>query len=87
MQNSLIPRISAIIHGLFIRGREARSLDPDLDLLQNGICDSLGFLTIALEIEQKYPSIKILDQEIDPVNFGSIRKICMFLEKKGIRPT
>jgi acyl carrier protein len=81
-----ISSINAIIHDLFIRDSHTRSLDPDLDLLQNGVCDSLGFLTIALEIEKRHPPIKILDQEIESSNFGSIRKICKFLESKGINP-
>lgn len=81
--DSLLFQVSCLVWDLFIRNGNPASLDPDMDLLQNGICDSLGFLTISMKLEERFPGLKVMDQEIDPSNFGSIRKITQFLATKG----
>lgn len=45
-----------------------RSLDPDADLLEQGIIDSLGVMKLVLVIEESY-GIEVNDQDIIPKNF------------------
>ena len=58
----------------------------DTKLVDEGICDSLGLVTLALELEKQYPPLRILDQEITRQNLASIRDILLFLGRKGFEP-
>jgi acyl carrier protein len=68
-----------LVADLFLKGDRAYPLAADTDLLEEGICDSLGLVTIVTELEQRNPGLRILDQDVTRVNFGSIRSILNFL--------
>jgi acyl carrier protein len=53
----------------------AYELDPDYDLLENGIVDSLGVLTVLAWVEDRF-GVEIDVGEIDEDDFRSVRAIC-----------
>lgn len=73
--------VETILRTLFLGG-ETVDLDRDASLLEEGICDSLGLVQIATEIEKLEPGIKIRDTEITRESFDSIRKIVEFIARK-----
>ena len=75
-----------LVRRLFLGGDASIMLDPDTKLVEEGICDSLGLVTLALELEKQYPPLRILDQEITRQNLASIRDILLFLGRKGFEP-
>ena len=75
--------ICGVIKNLFLKDNQPFPLEINTDLLQNGICDSLGLVTLVAELENRYSSLQIFDQEIQRENLCSIRKILKFLEQKG----
>lgn len=75
--------ICGIVKKLFLKDHRSFPLEIGTDLLQSGICDSLGLLTLATELEKEYPSLHIYDQEIQRENFGSVGRILNFLSQKG----
>ena len=50
-------------------------LDPDYDLLENGIVDSLGVLTVLAWVEDRF-GVTLDVGEIDEDDFRSVRAIC-----------
>jgi acyl carrier protein len=73
--------IKTIICNLFLGGEDA-GLEPDSNLLEDGICDSLGLVQIVAEVEKRVPGIKIRDVEVTHDSFGSIQRIAAFVAKK-----
>ena len=76
--------IVQIIKECFLKNDRGFPLKIDTDLLQEGICDSLKLVTLAVEVESRYKPLKILDQEIKRDNFSSAEKILNFLKVKGL---
>ena len=62
-------------------GLGKKSLDPDEDLLEQGIIDSLGLMKLIAFMEETF-GIKILDEEIVPENFQSINSMAKLVELK-----
>jgi len=58
-----------------------RSLDPDEDLLEQRIIDSLGILRLVSFLEEAN-GIQVIDEEIIPENFQSINSMNRFVELK-----
>jgi acyl carrier protein len=58
-----------------------KSLDPDEDLLEQGIIDSLGIMKLILFMEQTY-CIAVADEEIIPENFKTVNMMVRFVEQK-----
>jgi acyl carrier protein len=58
-----------------------KSLDPDEDLLEQGIIDSLGIMKLILFMEKTY-GIAIIDEEIIPENFQNVNMMAKFVEQK-----
>ncbi len=56
-------------------------LADDEDLLERGLVDSLGFVELVEEVQQRY-SIEVTDIEITEENFGSIDAIVGYVERK-----
>ncbi len=75
--------LKAIICKKFLDGDTEFPVALDTNLLEEGICDSLGLVQLAGEIEKRVPGIKIKDQEITRDNFGSMRKILVLVDKKA----
>jgi len=74
--------IKELICRLFLGGDAGFPLEPDTDLLQEGICDSLALVQLAAQLETSCPPIRIHDAEITPENLGSIARIAHFLKCK-----
>lgn len=74
--------IKNLICSLFLGGDTGFPLEPDTDLLQEGICDSLALVQLAAKLEEHCPPLRIHDAEITPENLGSIVRIGQFLKCK-----
>lgn len=61
-------------------GLDKKTLDPDEDLLEQGIIDSLGLMKMIDFIEKTF-SIKISDEEIVPDNFQSLNSMVKLVEQ------
>jgi len=68
-----------IICQKFLGGDASFPIERDTRLLEEGICDSLGLVQIVSEIEGRYPTLRIPDQEVTRENFGSIAAIMRYL--------
>lgn len=64
---------------LFLDGDLDFPIDEDTDLLEEGICDSLGLAQLASQLEGMQAGLRILDPDITAENLGSIRKILAFV--------
>ena len=58
-----------------------QTLEPDEDLLEQGIIDSLGLMKLIEYIEKAY-SIKVNDEEIVPENFQNLNVMTRFVQEK-----
>jgi acyl carrier protein len=58
---------------------DKKSLDPDEDLLEQGIIDSLGLMKLIAFMEETF-GIKIIDEEIIPENFQSLASMVSLVE-------
>ena len=56
-------------------------LNEDLSFQESGILDSIGFLELITFIEENF-ELKILDNELIPENFDTIKKISRFVQNK-----
>ena len=57
------------------------SVDPDEPLYSSGTLDSLGTLRVITFLEENY-GFQIGDGEVGDENFGSLRKLEAFVERK-----
>lgn len=58
-----------------------KSLDPDEDLLEQGIIDSLGIMKLVLFLEESY-GIQVNDQDIIPENFQCLSSMVKYVEQQ-----
>ena len=58
-----------------------QSLDPDEDLLEQRIIDSMGILKLVVFIE-KTNGIKVMDEDVIPENFQSLNSMVKLVEQK-----
>jgi acyl carrier protein len=58
-----------------------QSLDPDEDLLEQRIIDSMGILKLVVFLE-KTAGIKVMDEDVIPENFQSLNRIVNLVEQK-----
>jgi acyl carrier protein len=58
-----------------------QSLDPDEDLLEQRIIDSLGILKLVTFLEKAH-GIQVADEDVVPDNFQSLNTIVKFVEMK-----
>lgn len=59
----------------------ARSVDPDLPLVQNGILDSIELLRVVAFLEKEFRLV-VADTEVVPSNLRSLSAMARFVEKK-----
>ena len=71
LENFLLTEIAA--------GLNKKTIDPDEDLLSQGIIDSLGLMKLVSHMEESF-DIKIIDEEIIPDNFQSINSMLRLVE-------
>jgi acyl carrier protein len=76
--------VKSVIEKLFFRGGQPASVALDADLLATGVCDSMGLVTLAAKLEERF-GIRIKDQEITRINLGSVKRIIRFLSAKGVQ--
>lgn len=57
------------------------SLDPEEDLLGQGLIDSLGLMKLITKLEATF-SIQIPDEDIVPENFQTVKILTQFIERK-----
>lgn len=74
--------LNELICKMFLGGDTLFPIEETTQLLEDGICDSLGLVQLAAEIEKRTPGIKIRDQEITRENFGTPGAILGFLATK-----
>jgi acyl carrier protein len=60
---------------------DKKSLEPDEDLLEKGIIDSLGIMKLVLFMEETF-GIAVVDEEIVPENFQTVNMMVKFIEQK-----
>jgi acyl carrier protein len=73
LQKVLLTEIAADL------GKE--SFDPDEDLLEQGIIDSLGVMTLIAFMEKDF-GIEVSDEDIIPENFQTLNIMASFVEQK-----
>jgi acyl carrier protein len=78
--NSTNARIQSFIVQKFPAARK-RGIDENLPLLESGIIDSLGVLDVVAFLEKSF-MIQLSDDELTPENFGTIKRMVSFVEKK-----
>ncbi|MGE0392711.1 MAG: acyl carrier protein [Vicinamibacterales bacterium] len=74
-----VPAVMALVREIFLHGNPDIPLSPGDDLLQMGVCDSLGLVQLATELERRVPGLRIHDADVTPDNLGSISRISAFL--------
>lgn len=77
-----VPAITALVRELFLQNDPAIPLSPGDDLLRMGVCDSLGLVQLATELERRLPGLRVHDAEVTAENLGSIGRISEFLGRK-----
>lgn len=82
--NATLSEVKSLVEQLFLRPGQTRAIRLDADLLATGICDSMGLVTLAQALEERF-GIVIKDQEVARANLGSIHRIGQFLSKKGVQ--
>ena len=58
-----------------------QSIDPDTDLIEQRIIDSLAILKLVTFLEESC-GITVLDEDIVPENFQSVNTLVRFVEEK-----
>jgi len=84
MGDSVEQRVRGIVIRLFLAGDESYPLEPETNLIAEGICDSLGLVRLAGELERSFAGLSIQDQDVTHENMGSIRAIAEHLRRSGV---
>lgn len=71
--------------GVFERRFQARIEDPDLDLMEQGIMDSLTFVELLVVLESDL-GVEVRMDEIDFDDFRSLRSIARWVRTQGKGP-
>ena len=58
-----------------------KSLNPDEDLLEQGILDSIGIMKLIVFIEENF-GIQVADEQIIPENFQNLNSMVAFVGQK-----
>jgi len=62
-------------------GLGKKSLDPDENLLEQGIIDSLGLMKLVVYMEEHF-DMEVPDEEIVPENFQSLNSVATFIKQQ-----
>lgn len=74
--------LKTLVCDLFLGGDGSFPIAGDTDLLAEGICDSLGLVQLAGELEARVGGLRILDQEVTRESLGSLEAIAAFVAAK-----
>ena len=72
--------ITTFVMNNFTRAR-SESFSASTNLLESGIIDSLGLLTIIAYLEEAF-DIRVCDEEVVTENFGSVDAMVAYLSRK-----
>lgn len=75
--------LRAFVEDNFLYLRPDLELHDGDDLLARGILDSLGFVELVEEVQQRY-GVTVADEEITEENFGSIEAIAGFVAQRRV---
>lgn len=75
--------LRTLICSMFLKGDTTVPITPQTHLLEEGICDSLGLVQMAAELEQRC-GLRIHDQDVTRENFGTMAAILDFLATKRV---
>lgn len=60
--------------------QDRQSIEPDEDLIMQGIIDSMGVIKLSTFMEEKF-GIKISDMDMVPENFQNIESLTKFVKQ------
>ena len=83
MSENLETRIREAVLDLFVGGDYSFPLEPETKMIEAGVCDSLGLVQLAAELERRFPGLKIQDQDITRDNLGTVQSIASFVRAAG----
>lgn len=78
----IIDDLKAFLLSQAVADLDRASLGPNLDLLVQGIVDSLGVLKLASFMEAKF-KIKVMDRDIVRRNFRTLSSLARLVKRKG----
>ncbi len=78
---SQLHRLKSYIIQEFVPAGHAADITDDMDLIQNGILDSLAVLKLVAFVEDNF-DITLEPEEIDPENLKSISAISAMISEK-----
>ena len=84
MSETLEQRIKDAVFDLFLGGDRSFPLEDDTNMIAAGICDSLGLVQLAADLESKFGGLQIQDQDITHENLGSVQAIAGFIRTAGV---
>lgn len=64
-----------------LTGGHLEALDRDVNLIDNGVLDSLSTLNLVSCLEKEY-GIRIKSEDMTPENFGTVAQLAAMVEKK-----
>ncbi len=76
--------IRSFIAEEILHGSQGRLLDDNEPLIESGIIDSMGIMTLLAFVEEKF-SIQIQGDDLIPENFASISAITALVERQTAR--
>jgi acyl carrier protein len=79
--NNIGERINQFVLRTFPLARK-RALNPQDDLLESGVVDSLGILDLVAFIEQEF-GIEVSDEDLLPENFNTIDRLTAFVVSRA----
>ncbi len=62
-------------------GIRKKTFEPEENLLENGVLDSLGIMKLTVAMEERF-GIEVDDEEIVPENFQNLASMTRFVEQK-----
>jgi acyl carrier protein len=79
-KDGITTKVRGFVHSRFPLAKE-RKIPDDASLLEAGIVDSLGILSLVAFVEETF-SVRIEDEELSPENFESVEALSRFVRSK-----
>ena len=79
---TLTTEIKNFIITEFVPGGSIDEIDDEMDLIANGVIDSLGVLNLISMLEQDM-GLAIAAEDMDTANFSTVARIVRFVETQG----
>lgn len=73
-----IPTVTRFVLDEFLPDVQESELDPDYDLVEGGVIDSLGLLQLFAWLAERF-NLAVDDHELDPDDFRSVGSIAAFI--------